>query len=71
MASLVVSNQDGAVSFSGDESTFVGDFYKYIMDADIVVGYNTHGFDWRYITARHDIPHFSKYPCCVIFILSL
>jgi DNA polymerase delta subunit 1 len=57
-----VSNQNGAVSFSGDESTFVGDFYKYIMDADIVVGYNTHGFDWRYITTRHDIPHYSKYP---------
>lgn len=57
-----VSSQNGAVSFSGDESTFVGDFYKYIMDADVVVGYNTHGFDWRYITTRHAVPQYSKYP---------
>jgi DNA polymerase delta subunit 1 len=56
------SNQNGAKTFSGDESTFVGEFYHYILDADIVTGYNTHGFDWRYITSRHDIPFFSKYP---------
>ncbi len=59
-----VSSRNGAKTFSGDESTFVGDFYKYILDADadIVVGYNTHGFDWRYITTRHEVPSFSKYP---------
>jgi DNA polymerase delta subunit 1 len=56
------SNQNGAKTFSGDESTFVGEFYQYILEADIIIGYNTHGFDWRYITTRHDVPFFSKYP---------
>jgi DNA polymerase elongation subunit (family B) len=56
-----VSNQNGTRSFSGSEDTFVGEFFRYIMDADMIVGYNTHGFDWRYLLTRHKLDHSSKY----------
>ena len=57
-----VDNRGETRTFSGDENSFIGDFMSYILAADVLVGYNVHGFDWNYILERHDIAHSSKYP---------
>jgi DNA polymerase delta subunit 1 len=50
-----VSNIHGAKTFAGDEDNFIREFYSYILNADIITGYNTHMFDWSYILKRHAI----------------
>lgn len=51
-----VSSQYGPKTFVGEESAMVYSFYQYLLSAHLVVGYNTHGFDWRYILERHGLP---------------
>jgi DNA polymerase delta subunit 1 len=58
----VVSNLWGRKTFHGNEQIMISDFFNYIKNTDIVIGYNTHGFDWKYICHRSDIKSFSKIP---------
>ncbi|CAO3621031.1 unnamed protein product [Cunninghamella echinulata] len=58
----LVSNKYGAVTFTGNEVDMIQSFYQYLTKVDIIMGYNTHGFDWKYIRDRHAPPSYSKYP---------
>lgn len=48
-----VSNHHGPRSFIGED---LREFYQYLQTAHVVIGYNTHGFDWRYILTRYTAP---------------
>ena len=58
----LVSNKYGAVTFTGNEVDMIQSFYQYLTKVDVIMGYNTHGFDWKYIRDRHAPPSYSKYP---------
>jgi DNA polymerase elongation subunit (family B) len=58
----LMSNKYGAITYTGNENDIVQSFYQYLTKVDVLMGYNTHGFDWKYIRDRHGPPLYSKYP---------
>lgn len=53
------SNINGYKTFvnNGSEHDMVISFYKYILNnkVNFIVGFNSHGFDWKYILTRHNL----------------
>lgn len=47
-----VSNIHGPRTFIGDECRLIEEFTRYILSANILIGYNIYRFDWMYIRRR-------------------